>query len=289
MGADHWSPSLQLLRNKISVWQLVIKKKQNGKVSSRLLRRQAKKAKLLNPSSISLEQAILAKMEAINNLCQSKRKATKWRSEHNRTLESALAKANGTTEQHERRNLNRLETQRRQSWQIHRINGKFQSGGLSKIEITQPDGSVITHTSKQGIEQGCADQTAEKYSQTKDTPPMTEPLLSHLGYLAETPEAQQILDGSYDPPANLDPYAKKFLEELRMPQKVKHNRIPAEIPTKEHQQFWRRMDARKGCEPSDLSHTHYKVASGDPLLAQFDASLRQLPYQHGFAPKGWVK
>jgi hypothetical protein len=72
-----------------------------------------------------------------------------------------------------------------------------------------------------------------------------------------------------------------------MPEIVRHNRIPANIPTAEHTQFWKGMDERKGCEPSDLSHDHYKVVARDPLLAQFDASLRQLPYQHGFSPDGW--
>jgi hypothetical protein len=169
------------------------------------------------------------------------------------------------------------------------MNGKFQSGRLSKIEIVQSNGSIITHTSKHGIEHGCANQAAKKYSQTKDTPPMTKPLLSHLGYLAESVEAQQILHGSYDPPPELDPYAKQFMEDFRMPEIVKHNRIPADIPAAEHTQFWKGMDKRKGCKPSDLSHAHYKVTSQDPLLAQFDASLQQLLYQHGFAPNGWVK
>jgi hypothetical protein len=170
MGADPWSPKLQLLRDTINVWQLVIKKKGSGKVSSRLLRRQTKKAKLCNPYSLSIDQAIAAEHDAKRNLRKCKAQAAKWRSEHNRTLESAMAKAKGTTEQHERRNLNRLETQRRQSRRIRRINGKFQSGGLSKIEIVRPDGSIVTHTSKKGIEQGCADQTAAKYSQKKTHP-----------------------------------------------------------------------------------------------------------------------
>jgi hypothetical protein len=288
MGADPWSPKLQVLRDAIGVWKLVNKKKSGGKVSSRLLRRQAKKANIRSPYSLSPDQARVAESDAIINYRRGKLKAAKWRRDHNRTLEAALAKANGSTEQAERRNLNRIETQRRQSRRIRRMTGKFQEGGLSKIEILQPDGSISTYTSKHGIEKGCIDQTIEKYSQTEDTPPMTEPLLSHLGFLAETPEALQILDGSYDPPSTLDPYAKKLLAELRMPKIVQENRIPSDIPTAEHKQFWQRMDARKGCEPSDLSHAHYKVASQDQLLADFDASLRQLPYQHGFAPDGWV-
>jgi hypothetical protein len=41
-----------------------------------------------------------------------------------------------------------------------------------------------------------------------------------------------------------------------MPDVVKQNRISADIPTEEHQQFWKGMDEQKGCEPSDLSHSH---------------------------------
>lgn len=107
-------------------------------------------------------------------------------------------------------NLNLIKTQQRQSRCIQRMNGKFQSGNLSKIKILQADGSITTHTSKHNIEQGGIAQTKVKYSQTEDTPPMTEPLLSHLRYLTENPEAKQILTGSYNPPTNLDPYAKNY-------------------------------------------------------------------------------
>jgi hypothetical protein len=52
---------------------------------------------------------------------------------------------------------------------------------------------------------------------------MTKPLLSHLSFLAETPNPLQILDGSYNPLPTLDPYAKKLLEELRMPEIIKNS------------------------------------------------------------------
>jgi hypothetical protein len=158
MGADPWSLKLQILRDKINVWKLVIKKKRSGKVSSRLLRHQTKKAQLHKPYSLSLGQAIEAERAAICTLRTSKPKATKWRKDHNRTLESALAKANGTTEQAKQRNLNRIKTRCRQSRRIRRMNGKFQSSGLSTIKIIQDNGSIVTHTSKQGIEKGCAVQ-----------------------------------------------------------------------------------------------------------------------------------
>lgn len=88
--------------------------KRSGKVSSRLLHHQTKKANLSNPYSLSIEQAIMAEKEAISTLCKSKLTAAKWRKDHNGTLESVLAKANGIAK-HKCLNLNRIETQCLQS------------------------------------------------------------------------------------------------------------------------------------------------------------------------------
>jgi hypothetical protein len=94
------------------------------------------------------------------------------------------------------------------------MNQKFKTSGLSHIDIPQADGSVHTCVTKLAIENGCIDETWLKYSQTNQTPPMTQPLQQDLGYLASTPQAQQILDGTYEPPPGTDPYAVKLLQEL---------------------------------------------------------------------------
>lgn len=39
------------------------------------------------------------------------------------------------------------------------------------------------------------EETTTQFHLTEDTPPMQEPLLSDLGYLSDTVEAQQILAG----------------------------------------------------------------------------------------------
>jgi hypothetical protein len=59
-----------------------------------------KKTKLANPYALSIEQAIMAEHDAKSTLRKSKLLAIKWHTEHNRRLESALAKAKGTTHQH---------------------------------------------------------------------------------------------------------------------------------------------------------------------------------------------
>ena len=49
---------------------------------------------------------------------------------------------------------------------------------------------------------------------------MTEPLLTDLGYLADTQAAQMILDGTYQPPPGTDYYATLLINELRMPDAI---------------------------------------------------------------------
>ena len=40
-------------------------------------------------------------------------------------------------------------------------------------------------------------------------------------------------------------------------------------------------------EPTGLSFNHYKATSQDPLLADFDATMRNILYAKGFTLKMW--
>ena len=50
---------------------------------------------------------------------------------------------------------------------------------------------------------------------------MMSPLLSDLGYLADTPAAQEIIDGRYHPPLGTDSYACEFIEVLAMSESIR--------------------------------------------------------------------
>jgi hypothetical protein len=55
------------------------------------------------------------------------------------------------------------------------------------------------------------EETTTQFHLTEDTPPMQEPLLSDLGYLSDTVEAQQILAGMYICPPSTDDFTQEFL------------------------------------------------------------------------------
>jgi hypothetical protein len=115
------------------------------------------------------------------------------------------------------------------------------------------------------------------------------PLVTNLGYLADTEAAQRILDGRYDFPADLDPYAAKLIDELQMPESIWNSPfVLARVETLDHTKGWAKQKETISADPDGLTFSHYKVRATDDLIAQFDVTLRSLPYQHGFTPAAWI-
>ena len=143
-------------------------------------------------------------------------------------------------------------------------------------------------TTKDAIEDACICENKQRFFQSSNTPFMISPLLDDFGYLADTAAADQVLNGTYQPPDGTDQYAKLLLDQLYIPWEVtKMVPISVDISTKEHKQSWKKQNERTLSEPTGLSFNHYKAASQDPLLADFDATMQNIPYAKGFAPKLW--
>jgi hypothetical protein len=69
-----------------------------------------------------------------------------------------------------------------------------------------------------------------RFHLTEDTPPMTEPLRSELGYLGTVVAARQILVGTYVPPPGVDSITRHFLSALQATAPLATaNRISCEI------------------------------------------------------------
>jgi hypothetical protein len=117
---------------------------------------------------------------------------------------------------------------------------------------------------------------------------MVEPLLSVLGYLGETPDVDRILAGTFIPPTGTDEYARKFLQELKMPESIREaGPFSNTITVEDHKWGWRRQKESTSAEPASLTFSHYKAACANDTIAAFDTDLRNLPYQYGFSPEPW--
>jgi hypothetical protein len=120
---------------------------------------------------------------------------------------------------------------------------------------------------------------------------MIYPTIDELGFLGDTEQVEQILQGSYDPPEGTDRYMQEILKEMCMPSAIWRSLetdgpISTEIPLAENTAGWKKSKLASA-ESSGLTMDHYAVGCEDSILNNVDTLFRQLPYQHGFSPDSW--
>jgi hypothetical protein len=89
------------------------------------------------------------------------------------------------------------------------------------------------------MERACCWENDQHFSQSESTPPMTDPLILDLGYLADNHAADRILAGTYQIPVGVDIYTTKLITELCMPDVIRNNLLTAEhVSTDDHAIGW---------------------------------------------------
>jgi hypothetical protein len=94
------------------------------------------------------------------------------------------------------------------------LRGKQRAGAVTKVGIHQGD-DYFEYEDQATVERLIMENNSACFRLTEDTPPMTEPLLSELGYLANTEAAERILAGNYVCPPGKDQYTQEFLKYLQ--------------------------------------------------------------------------
>jgi hypothetical protein len=287
MGGVPWSPKLQPYRDTIELWKMIRRKRKGLKISLKRIRRFMKKTRILDALTNDLEQAEILLTQA----CKSYKAATKsagvWRNDFLDSLAKAKAEHKGTDTAKELKSLGQIEKQRRQARSIKRMRGKLGTGQVTKVYQTDEDGIKTVCETQATMIKAFFKENDSRFSQTELTPPMQAPLVDDLGYLAETDMAEQVLEGTYEPAPEVDQYAKELLHELRRPECVrKQGPISITATAAEHVRGWK-ITKEKSAEPSGPSMAEVKAASQDPILAEIDTFMRNLPYTKGFSPRSW--
>lgn len=158
----------------------------------------------------------------------------------------------------------------------------FQSRGVTKIEVAGQE--ITTH---EGIVQGFKDEAIQRGKQTENIPFMCQLLLGEFGYKAINRNAEKVLEGTYEPPANTDPYVVKLIPHLKRPIEVTQgDAIRNEIYKDEYIQAWKRKKEYTGSGPSGLHYGHFK-AMVDDSIAQFHTDISNIPMLSGYSPERW--
>jgi hypothetical protein len=167
------------------------------------------------------------------------------------------------------------------------MQGNLHRNATLQITVNDRNGKRVL-SDKHKMEEACITKNLSRFLQSEGTPPMVEPILSDLGYPVDTPEAQAILDGTYDPPPAVDYYARLFLRELCMPDNVRAQPMTeVDVTPQSNRSAWKKQKEPVSSDPNGLTYSHYKTGATDDEINSFDAALRGLPYHFGFSPDHW--
>jgi hypothetical protein len=111
-------------------------------------------------------------------------------------------------------------------------------------------------------------------------------IIASIGIYVEKQGAEQILDGTFNPPQDCDPYLRDLIEEMQMEDRVRAaGFILTNISLAEHQQRWKKQKEHTALVRSGLSFSNHKAACQDDNMAEIGQLLREIPYQQGFSPE----
>ena len=107
---------------------------------------------------------------------QAKSKAENWRDDFLYDLAAAKAEKLGTSVEIEIKKTRDIEGLRRSARNIKRIRGKLIKSSTTMCHVTE-DGVRREVTEKEDLEQVAANENDSRFSQSENTPPMTNPLV----------------------------------------------------------------------------------------------------------------
>jgi hypothetical protein len=157
------------------------------------------------------------------------------------------------------------------------------------VEAPNEDGVTEQYTDSEGIVRGCIWENKRRFRQTEGTPFMQEPLRTRVRYLGIGPGAQDILNGTFQCPANTPPYAARRIQGLKRIDGTHEEPIHAGTPTEEFCQGWKRAKEKTSAKPSTLHFGHCKAGALDPRIIEFEAAMASIPMKSGYAYKRWRK
>ena len=143
----------------------------------------------------------------------------------------------------------------------------------TQVYVTE-DGDRRLVTSKREIEQACINENLARFTQSHGTPLTVEPMRSALGLLADTEIAQDILNGTWEPPDEVDVYTKLLLKEMKVPDALREAPpMDYQVSVGDHTRGWNKQKERISSAPSGLHFGHYKAGVEDEDIASFDATI----------------
>ena len=184
--------------------------------------------------------------------------------------------------------LLRVEEQRRLGLLAKRVLGKLGSTSVTKIEINGEE-----CTTQKEMEETLLPVNEAKTRASEQTPFLQPEYREQFGDRNETETTDQVLQGTYIPPFEANPWANLLLSEASYPPDTIHWKAKTSprrhITTDDHIRGWKRAKERTSAGMSGLHFGMFKAHAHRRPLAELDASMRSLAYTTGYSYNRWKK
>ena len=148
--------------------------------------------------------------------------------------------------------MKNVEEQRRVNRRIKRVTGKGMGKQVTKC-FSSHTGTRTEYNEKQAMWDVCRIENEARFTRSLDTDFMQPPLLDDMGLLADTPQVESMLNGTYDFKEGTGPYARMFIEAAQRPATIANAPETPQIITAENNSSFWKSQKPKGCEESQLN------------------------------------
>jgi hypothetical protein len=209
------SPDVNIAKGRYYIWQMIICKQRGKQVSLKKIRHMAKAVGIVgNPlqTMVTLRdakggfKATDEKYQLLKLEAPMKREEFLCDQARDETLTTEVWK-------HAKQALGH-ECQCDNARHMKHLQEKQCAGAVTKVGVQQGD-DYFEYEDQATVERLIMENNLAHFHLTEDTPPMMEPLLSELGYLANTEVVERILSGDYICPPGTDQYTQEFLKYLQ--------------------------------------------------------------------------
>ena len=157
------------------------------------------------------------------------------------------------------------------------------------VQVTQADGSIVEATSKKAVHAAIWDNIHDKRFILAEKAPICKgKLRGDFGYMAITPAAAAVLDGTYICPEGTDDGTRDLFEEIAsLRQQIPENSVSMTLTGKRWQQRWRKAKEKTSSSESGIHFGYYIAGVQSDIISQHDAINTTLCNKWGISLDRW--
>ena len=285
-GAVPWSIEYQDIKNRLSMWECIFRIKiLKAQISTQELHRRATICLYEGPDlmTVSLQHIKQQRADIRRELYQFSKTADLQRQTFMEQLAFRRAQEGKSSAATQLKVLMKREILRQSYRRIKYATRKFTSKAVTMVETENSDGTVNTITDFLDLNTELQRSAATRLLQSANTPFMQAPLQQQVSTFEDTSVVDQIMEGTYTPPEDTDPYAKIFIKYLKRPPDVPD--ISTTWTMEQYRASWKRRREKTSSGDASTHMGHFKAGVQVASIAHIHNDINNIVNSTGYSLK----